>query len=89
MSEVEKEPVIVPVEEPKAEEKAPEVVPVAAQAPSSSVVAEIVADVERAIPSLEDAVRNLVALVKDHRRAGDVDVEDALKDLDAAMAAKQ
>lgn len=63
-------------------------VPVKAQAASSTVVREIIADVERAVPALEDAVKALVALVKDHRRAGDVDVEAALADVEAAMAAK-
>lgn len=83
MSEAEKE-VVVPVDEPKVE-----ATPVVAQAPSSSVVKEIVADVERAVPAIEDAVRNLIALVKDHRRAGDADVEAALADVDAALAAKK
>jgi hypothetical protein len=82
----------VPVEAPApaaAEPPAPVVTPVVAQAPSSSVVREVVAEVESAVLSVEDAVRNLVALVKDHRRAGDVDVENALTDVQAALAAKQ
>ena len=83
MSEAENE-VVVPVEEPKVE-----ATPVVAQAPSSSVAQEVVADVERAVLSVEDAVRNLIALVKDHRRAGDSDVEAAMADVDAALAAKQ
>lgn len=96
MSEPKKEkPVLVAVEAPEAEEPkvdepvAPAATPVVAQEPSSSVVQEIVQDVERIVLSVEDAVRNLVALVKDHRRAGDVDVENALEDIQAALAAKQ
>lgn len=83
MSEAENE-VVVPVDEPNVE-----AVPVVAQTPSSSVVQEVVADVERAVLSVEDAVRNLIALVKDHRRAGDADVEAALADVHAALAAKK
>ena len=90
MSEAENEaPVVVPVEDTAVETQAPVATPVVAQAPSSSVVHEVVSEVESKVVSLEDAVRNLVALVKDHRRAGDVDVEAALKDVDAAMTAKQ
>lgn len=86
MSEAENEaPVVVPVEAPVA----PEATPVVAKPASSGVVAEIVADVERAVPALEDAVKALVALVKDHRRAGDVDVDNAVADVQAALAAKQ
>lgn len=83
MSEAENE-VVVPVDEPKVE-----AVPVKTQNASNSVVREVVADVERAVLSVEDAVRNLIALVKDHRRAGDSDVEAAMADVDAALAAKQ
>ena len=89
MSEVENEAPAVPVETSAVETPAPVVTPVVAQTPSSSVVHEVVAEVESKVVSLEDAVRNLVALVKNHRRAGDVDVEAAMKDVDAAIAAKQ
>jgi hypothetical protein len=88
LTEAKKEtPVVIAVDAPTVPVDAP--TPVAKQAPSSSVVREVVADVERAVLSVEDAVRALVALVKDHRRAGDVDVENALEDVQAALAAKK
>lgn len=83
MSEVTPEaPVVVPVD-------APEVVPVVAKAPSSSVVHEVVADVEQAVQSVEDAVHRLIALVKEHRTAGDSDVSAAIDAVHAALAAKK
>ena len=91
MSEVTPEaPVVVPVEAPaeQAPEAAPPATPVVAQAPSSSVVHEVVADVEQAVVSVEDAVRKLIALVKEHRTAGDSDVSAAIDAVQAALAAK-
>lgn len=88
MSEAQNE-VVVPVEAPAPAPEAAPATPVVAQPASSSVVQEVVADVERAVLSVEDAVRNLIALVKDHRRAGDSDVEAAIGDVQAALAAKQ
>lgn len=94
-------PVVVPAEAPAAPAEpalsatgwptptAAPATPVVVNPPSSSVVQEVVADVERVVVSVEDAVRGLVALVKDGRRAGDVDVENAITDVHAALAAKQ
>jgi len=66
--------------------EAPEATPITAQKASSNVE-KVVADVERAVLSVEDAVRNLVLLVRDHRRPGDADVDAAIADVEAALAA--
>lgn len=85
MSEPETEaPVVIPAEAP-----APEATPVVAQTPSSAAKPEAPSFEERVIKTVEEAVGVLIDLVKDHRRAGDADVENALADVHAAIAAKK
>ena len=68
---------------------APEAVPVVAQAASNAnVEAEVVETPARTPLPLEDAVRVLVIYVKDGRRAGDGDVDSAIADVEAALAAE-
>lgn len=75
---------------------APEATPVVQQAPSSqnpepekSLVEEVEAVVESVVVSVEEAAAKLVALVRDGRRAGDGEVDAAVADVEAAVAAKQ
>lgn len=90
-------PEAVAVEKPKAKKKptapkakppvAPEATPVAHQQGSNTPVeAEVVETFTAAIP-LEDAVRVLIIYVRDGRRAGDGDLDAAIADVEAALAA--
>ena len=75
--------------EAAAEPQAPEPVPVVAQQPSSANDApeSTPAVVEQPLP-LEDAVKALLIFVKAHRTVGDSDLDAAVADVEAALAAQ-
>lgn len=84
---------VAPAAEPVAPEvvAAPVVVPVLQQTPSSESETqqpeEAPVAVEPPLP-LEDAVRVLLVYVKAHRTAGDADLEAAVADVEASLAAQ-
>lgn len=68
---------------------APQPVPVVATQPSSASDTQAPeAAPKRERMSFEDAVRALVEHVRAHRTAGNVDVENALSDVEAGLPAK-